>query len=176
PGAQECGKARRNGAPGPPRGRGPAGRLVCSESTCGGSPMRIRHVGVALVATGVLAAGSVGSSAPAPLRSSDETALSPTRLAPGASVEKRIDALLKRMTTKDKLQQVQLLSDGQVTNADAKAGVGGVFSLVDPARINELQPIAVDDSRLGIPILFAYDTIHGFRTIFPVPLGAASSF
>ena len=138
--------------------------------------MRIRHVGVALVATGVLAAGSVASSAPAPLRSSDETALSPTRLAPSASVEKRIDALLKRMTTKEKLQQLQLLSDGQVTNADAKAGVGGVFSLVDPTRINELQHIAVDDSRLGIPILFAYDTIHGFRTIFPVPLGAASSF
>ena len=57
-----------------------------------------------------------------------------------------------------------------------KAGVGGVFSLVDPVRINELQKIAVKKSRLHIPILFAYDTIHGYRTIFPVPLGAASSF
>ena len=43
-------------------------------------------------------------------------------------------------------------------------------------RINELQHKAVEESRLGIPILFAYDTIHGYRTIFPVPLGAASSF
>jgi beta-glucosidase len=80
------------------------------------------------------------------------------------------------MTTEEKLQQVQLLSDGQITDKDARNGVGSVFSLVDPARINELQHIAVDESRLGIPILFAYDTIHGYRTIFPVPLGAASSF
>ena len=80
------------------------------------------------------------------------------------------------MTLDEKLQQIQLLSDGQVTDEDAAAGVGGVFSLVDPARINELQHIAVEDSRLGIPILFAYDTIHGYRTIFPIPLGAASSF
>ena len=80
------------------------------------------------------------------------------------------------MTTQEKLQQVQLLSDGQITDADAKAGVGGVFSLVDPAKINHLQHVAVQQSRLHIPILFAYDTIHGYRTIFPVPLGAASSF
>jgi beta-glucosidase len=80
------------------------------------------------------------------------------------------------MTTEEKLQQVQLLSDGQITDADAKAGVGGVFSLVDPAKINHYQHVAVEQSRLHIPILFAYDTIHGYRTIFPVPLGAASSF
>ena len=66
---------------------------------------------------------------------------------------------------------MQLLADGQVTDADAEAGVGGVFSLVDPAQINQLQHIAVEQSRLHIPILFAYDTIHGYRTIFPVPLG-----
>ena len=71
---------------------------------------------------------------------------------------------------------MQLLSDGQITDADAKAGVGGVFSLADPAKINHFQHVAVEQSRLHIPILFAYDTIHGYRTIFPVPLGAASSF
>ena len=54
--------------------------------------------------------------------------------------------------------------------------MGSVFSLVDPAKINHFQQIAVNESRLGIPILFAYDTIHGYRTIFPIPLGAASSF
>ena len=80
------------------------------------------------------------------------------------------------MTLEDKLQQIQLLSDGQVKDEDARNGVGSVFSLVDPVRVRELQEIAVNESRLGIPILFAYDTIHGFRTIFPVPLGAASSF
>jgi beta-glucosidase len=92
------------------------------------------------------------------------------------SIEAKVNDLLSRMTLQEKLQQVQLLSDGQITDADAQAGVGGVFSLTDPGRINELQHIAVEKSRLGIPILFAYDTIHGYRTIFPVPLGAASSF
>ncbi len=106
----------------------------------------------------------------------DERALAPTRGAPSRSVEQRVDRLLAKMTTAEKLQQVQLLSDGQITDADAKAGVGGVFSLTDPVKIDHFQRIAMTQSRLHIPILFAYDTIHGYRTIFPVPLGAASSF
>ena len=93
-----------------------------------------------------------------------------------AGIESKVNALVGKMTVPEKLQQLQLLSDGQVTDADARAGVGGVFSLVDPVRINQLQHIAVEQSRLHIPILFAYDTIHGYRTIFPVPLGAASAF
>lgn len=92
------------------------------------------------------------------------------------AVERKITTLIGKMTTKEKLQQVQLLSDGQITDADAKAGVGGVFSLVDPVKINHFQKVAVEQSRLHIPILFAYDTIHGYRTVFPAPLGAASSF
>ncbi|MCW2847816.1 MAG: beta-glucosidase BglX [Marmoricola sp.] len=103
-------------------------------------------------------------------------ALAVTRTTPDRGTERRVGALLARMTVKEKLQQVQLLSDGQITDADAKAGVGGVFSLTDPAKIERFQRIAVEQSRLHIPILFAYDTIHGYRTIFPVPLGAASSF
>ena len=55
-----------------------------------------------------------------------------------------------------------------------KAGVGGCSASSTPTRINELQHVAVEQSRLGIPILFAYDTIHGYRTIFPIPLGAGS--
>ena len=90
--------------------------------------------------------------------------------------EAKISTLIKRMTVTEKLQQVQLLSDGQITDADAKAGVGGVFSLTDPAKIDHYQHVAVEQSRLHIPILFAYDTIHGYRTIFPVPLATASSF
>jgi beta-glucosidase len=92
------------------------------------------------------------------------------------SIESRIDSLLHRMTLTEKLEQMQLLSDGQVTDADAQKGVGGVFSLTDPETINHLQHVAVEQSRLHIPILFAFDTIHGFRTIFPIPLGEASSF
>ncbi len=108
--------------------------------------------------------------------SSDEQALAPSRAAPSSRIEHKVDKLLDQMTTKEKLQQVQLLSDGQITDADAKAGVGGVFSLTDPEKIDHFQHLAVEKSRLGIPILFAYDTIHGYRTIFPAPLGAASSF
>src|SRR3954454_2843990 len=135
-----------------------------------------RLISAALAASTVLAVSSVASSSPGPRPSGDEAALAPTRVAPSRGIEAKINALLSKMTLREKLQQVQLLSDGQVTDADAKAGVGGVFSLVDPAKINHLQHVAVDQSRLHIPILFAYDTIHGYRTIFPVPLGTASSF
>ena len=122
-----------------------------------------------LLGGSVLAATQAG-------QSSDEQALAPSRPPASRGIEQKVDALLDRMTTKEKLEQVQLLSDGQINDAEARNGVGGVFSLTDPAQINHYQHIAVDDSRLGIPILFAYDTIHGYRTIFPVPLGAASSF
>ena len=135
-----------------------------------------RIVSAALAAATVLAVSSVASSAPGPLPSRDEAALAPTRAAPSRGIEAEVSALLAKMTTQEKLQQVQLLSDGQVTDGDARAGVGGVFSLVDPAKIDHLQHVAVEQSRLHIPILFAYDTIHGYRTIFPVPLAAASSF
>jgi beta-glucosidase len=136
----------------------------------------MKHIASAAVAAvAVLAVSSVASSSPSP-SSSDEAALAPTRTAPSRGIEAKVDALLSKMTTDEKLQQVQLLSDGQITDADAKAGVGGVFSLVDPAKINHFQHVAVEQSRLHIPILFAYDTIHGYRTIFPVPLAAAGSF
>ncbi len=135
-----------------------------------------RIASAALAAATVLAVSSVASSSPGSLPARDEAALAPTRTAADRGIEAEVNALLKRMTTREKLQQVQLLSDGQVTDADAKAGVGGVFSLVDPAKIDHLQHVAVEQSRLHIPILFAYDTIHGYRTIFPVPLAAAGSF
>ena len=88
-----------------------------------------------------------------------------------SSIEHKVNALLRKMTLDEKLQQLQLLSDGQITDDEAKAGVGGVFSLTDPAKIDHFQHVAVEQSRLHIPILFAYDTIHGYRTIFPIPLG-----
>ena len=92
--------------------------------------------------------------------------------------ERRIDSLLRRMTLNEKLNQLTLLSDGQMKEdpAEARKPVGGVFSETDPVLINKYQRDAVENSRLHIPILFAFDTIHGFRTIFPIPLGAASSF
>jgi beta-glucosidase len=125
-----------------------------------------------IVTVGLVVAGGVVAAS----RSSDETALQPTRRAASQSIERRVNTLLAKMTVDEKLAQLQLLADWQITDADAKAGVGGVFSLTDPAKINHFQHVAVEQSRLHIPILFAYDTIHGYRTIFPIPLGAASSF
>jgi beta-glucosidase len=94
------------------------------------------------------------------------------------SIERRIDSLLGRMTLEEKLNQLTLLSDGQMKDnpAEARKPVGAVFSETDPALINAYQHDAVEHSRLHIPILFAFDTIHGFRTVFPIPLATASSF
>src|SRR3954465_6400404 len=128
--------------------------------------------GLAFVALLPALAGGVAASD----RTSDEAAIQATRTTASQAIEKRVDDLLSRMTLQEKLEQIKLLSDGQVTDADAKAGVGGVFSLVDPVKINHLQHVAVEQSRLHIPILFAYDTIHGYRTVFPIPLASASSF
>jgi len=139
---------------------------------------RTKKILIASVVAGPLVAGSLtaGSVLATDGGAPDERALASARGDASRSVEKRVDRLLKKMTTTEKLQQVQLLSDAQITDEDAKAGVGGVFSLTDPAKIDHFQRIAMTQSRLKIPILFAYDTIHGYRTIFPVPLGAASSF
>jgi beta-glucosidase len=128
----------------------------------------------------VVASTAVAGGVVAATQSSDEAALAPSRSAASQSVETRVNALLSKMTIDEKLNQIQLLSDGQIKDPaipdEAKREVGGVFSLTDPALINKYQHMAVDESRLHIPILFAFDTIHGYRTIFPIPLGAASSF
>jgi beta-glucosidase len=141
--------------------------------------VRTAAIAAAILALSSLAAGSVVAAS----QSSDEAALQPTRVAASAGIETKVNDLVNQMTLDEKLQQLQLLSDGQVQNPDgtvnealARAGLGSVFSLTDPAKINQLQHAAVEHSRLHIPILFAYDTIHGYRTIFPIPLGAASSF
>jgi beta-glucosidase len=137
-----------------------------------GRTRRVTAIAAALMTLVPLASAGTAATTGPP----DETAMQPTRRPADQDIEARVSALLARMTLDEKLQQLQLLSDGQVTDDDAKKGVGAVFSLTDPAKINHLQHVAVEQSRLHIPLLFAYDTIHGYRTIFPVPLGAASSF
>ena len=109
-------------------------------------------------------------------QSSDEQALQPTRQSADQAIESRVSDLLSRMTLEEKLEQIQLLPDFLVTEAEVRKGLGSILSVTDPVRIRELQRIAVEESRLKIPILFAFDTIHGFRTIFPIPLGAGASF
>jgi beta-glucosidase len=97
--------------------------------------------------------------------------------APGRQpIDAKVNALVAKMTLQEKLEQIQLLPDFLVTDQEVQAGLGSILSVTDPVTINRLQHLAVEHSRLHIPLLFAFDTIHGFRTIFPVPLGTASSF
>jgi beta-glucosidase len=131
---------------------------------------------VAIVGSVVAASMLGGGVVIAGTGAGDDEALAPVRQHANGGVERKVDRLVRQMTVDEKLQQVQLLSDGQITDEDAKKGVGGVFSLTDPAKIDHFQHVAVEQSRLHIPILFAYDTIHGYRTTFPVPLAEASSF
>jgi beta-glucosidase len=109
-------------------------------------------------------------------QSSDEQALQPTRSPADRAIEAKVNDLLSKMTLDEKLEQIQLLPDFLVTEQEVRKGLGSVLSVTDPQRIRELQRIAVEESRLKIPILFAFDTIHGFRTVFPIPLGAGASF
>jgi beta-glucosidase len=109
-------------------------------------------------------------------QSGDEQALQPTRQPADQAIESRVSDLVARMTLEEKLEQIQLLPDFLVTEEEVRNGLGSVLSVTDPVRIRELQRIAVEESRLKIPMLFAFDTIHGFRTVFPIPLGAGASF
>jgi beta-glucosidase len=92
----------------------------------------------------------------------------------------RAKQLIAKMTTDEKLSQLTQLfyfKPDAAVDADIAAGkVGSALFVTDPAEINRLQHLAVDGSRLHIPLIFGFDVIHGFRTIFPAPLGAASSW
>jgi beta-glucosidase len=129
-------------------------------------------IGVPVLALVLAAAGGVMAAT----QSSDEQALQPTRQSADQAIESKVGDLLSKMTLEEKLEQIQLLPDFMVTEDEVRNGLGSVLSVTDPQRIRELQRIAVEESRLKIPILFAFDTIHGFRTIFPIPLGAGASF
>jgi beta-glucosidase len=129
-------------------------------------------IAAVLVAVAAVAAGGVIAAT----RSSDEAALQPIRQPADPSIESRVNNLLSRMTLEEKLEQVTLLPDFKVTEDEVRRGLGSILSVTDPARIRALQRIAVEESRLGIPLLFAFDTIHGFRTVFPIPLGTGASF
>ncbi|HWC41445.1 MAG TPA: hypothetical protein VHK02_05615, partial [Actinomycetota bacterium] len=85
-------------------------------------------------------------------QSSDEQALRPAAARADRDVERRVNALLAKMTLKEKLEQIQLLPDFMVTEGEVRDGLGSVLSVTDPARIRELQRIAVEESRLKIPL------------------------
>ncbi|HYH86806.1 MAG TPA: beta-glucosidase BglX, partial [Pyrinomonadaceae bacterium] len=99
------------------------------------------------------------------------------------NTERKINALLARMTLEEKLGQLQQLGGdiGGKANPDlyeaARAGrLGSTLGIRGARNANDLQRAAVENSRLKIPIIFGFDVIHGYRTIFPIPLGEAASF
>ena len=97
-----------------------------------------------------------------------------------------VDELMSRMTLEEKLGQLNLPVTGDIVTGqaresnvaeDIRAGkVGGLFNLKGAKAIREVQRIAVEESRLGIPILFGMDVIHGYETVFPIPLGLSCSW
>lgn len=97
-----------------------------------------------------------------------------------------IDSLMSKMTPEEKLGQLNLLSVGfdvtgpvvsQSVEEKIKKGlVGGVFNIYTPTAVRKLQQLAVDQTRLHIPLLFGFDVIHGHRTIFPINLGMSCSW
>ncbi len=125
--------------------------------------------------------------------SSSETAYA-TIAADGSSVQRRgrfqlspqqhafVESVLAHLSLEEKIGQMVMRmppNDGRDSAFRERlrsGGIGAVLNVVDPDAIAELQAIAVDASPHGIPLLFARDVIHGFRTIFPLPLGQAASF
>jgi len=98
-------------------------------------------------------------------------------------IEKRIDALLAKMTLEEKLGQLQQLDgegDGRYRPEHPelirKGMLGSTLNVRGAKQTNELQRVAIEQSRLKIPLIFGFDVIHGYRTIFPVPLAEASSW
>ena len=97
---------------------------------------------------------------------------------PKDPVERRIDDLVSQMTLEEKIAQMTQVNGGSISDDIAeqvRAGVGSMLNSVG-AEADYYQRIAVEESRLGIPMIFARDVIHGFRTIFPIPLGQAATF
>ena len=98
------------------------------------------------------------------------------------STEQRVARLLDQMTLAEKIGQMSQVNvgDGHVHDYLAESlrsgRVGSVLNTVDVDVVNELQRIAVEESRLGIPLLVGRDVIHGFRTVMPIPLGQAASW
>jgi len=96
------------------------------------------------------------------------------------AIEKKVEALLSKMSLEEKLGQMnQISSYGNIEDMSRlikKGEIGSILNEVDPVRINALQHVAMEESRLRIPILIARDVIHGFKTILPIPLGQAATF
>jgi len=103
-----------------------------------------------------------------------------------SDIDVRVDSVLSLMTLEEKIGQLNLPSAGQFTTGAAEnsdiakkieqGNVGGLFNIKRVAAIREMQQIAVEKSRLGIPLIFGMDVIHGYESVFPIPLGISCSW
>ena len=94
-------------------------------------------------------------------------------------IENKVEALLGKMTLEEKLGQMNQLSPwdfDELAGKVRKGEVGSILNYTDSALVNKIQRVAVEESRLGIPLLVSRDVIHGYKTIFPIPLGQAATF
>jgi beta-glucosidase len=103
-----------------------------------------------------------------------------TGFAQDKKTEDFINNLLSRMTLEEKIGQLNQLSFSdfgpELQSVVQKGGVGCLLNELDAKTINDIQRMAVEKSRLHIPIIFSRDVIHGFKTIFPIPLGQAATW
>ncbi len=114
------------------------------------------------------------------------SACSPKSTDASSVIDEKVDSVLKLMTLEEKIGQLVLYtSDWDVTGPTLKSGYiddirkghcGNIFNAHTAAYVRKLQKIAVEESRLGIPLLFGYDVIHGHKTIFPISLGESASW
>lgn len=105
---------------------------------------------------------------------------------PSAEMDRFVDGLMKKMTLDEKIGQLNLPVTGEITTGQAQSSqvvqrirageVGGLFNLKGVDRIREVQKLAVEESRLGIPLLFGMDVIHGYETVFPIPLALSCTW
>lgn len=103
-----------------------------------------------------------------------------------AKMNSFITSLMSKMTLEEKIGQLNLPAAGDITTGQAgnsniagkieEGKVGGLFNIKSVAKIREVQRIAVEKSRLKIPLIFGMDVIHGYETVFPIPLGLSSSW
>lgn len=94
-------------------------------------------------------------------------------------IENKVETLLHKMTLEEKLGQMNQLSPWDfedLAKRVRKGEVGSILNVVNPEEVNKIQKIAVEESRLGIPLIVSRDVIHGYKTIFPIPLGQAATF
>ena len=120
------------------------------------------------------------------LSSSLASAAIPSTPADKEKMDRFITGLMSRMTLDEKLGQLNLppsddivtgqTIDSNIGAAVARGQVGGTFNIKGASKIRELQKIAVEKSRLGIPLLIGMDVIHGYETVFPIPLGLSCTW